>query len=204
MKDDITLNELIALRDTMRQVQQRYAGGVVTVGDFTYGVPTVYYRELGFELKIGKFCSMSEFINIFLGGEHRTNWVSTYPFHMFTSKYAGTDCYPSKGGVTIGNDVWIASTVTILSGVKIGNGASIGANTVVAKDVPDYAIVCGNPARIIKYRFDEDTIKRLLEIAWWDWDLKFISEAIPIILSNNIEELFNYYDTVVAKESSIE
>ena len=197
MSDTHVVKELEELRERMRLVQQRYATHGVTVGDFTYGVPTIYYKELGSKLSIGKFGSMSEFITIFLAGEHRTNWVSTYPFHAFITKYLGVDSHQSKGDVTIGNDVWIASSVTILSGVTIGDGVCIGANSVIAKDIPDYAIVAGNPARIIRYRFDPDTIEKLLEIAWWNWDLGYISEAIPIILSEDMPKLFDYYERAV-------
>ncbi|MGL4106592.1 CatB-related O-acetyltransferase [Clostridium sp. LP20] len=197
MADMNVIKELEELRERMKLVHQGYATDGVKVGDFTYGVPTIYYKEQGSRLSIGKFCAISEFVNIFLGGEHRTNWVSTYPFHAFITKYLGVDSYPSKGDVTIGNDVWIASSVTILSGVTIGDGVCIGANSVVAKDIPDYAIVAGNPARIIRYRFNPDIIEKLLKTTWWNWELEYISEAIPIILSEDITKLFDYYERVV-------
>lgn len=94
--------------------------------------------------------------------------------------------HPStKGDVDIGNDVWIAKEAVILSGVKIGDGAVIGAGAVAAKDVPPYAIVVGNPARIVRKRFDEETIQRLLQIKWWDWDDTQIERFLPMILSQD-------------------
>jgi acetyltransferase-like isoleucine patch superfamily enzyme len=104
---------------------------------------------------------------------HRVDWISTYPFPAFTDKFPeakGIEQFvTTKGDVTIGNDVWIGQHVTILSGVTIGDGAVIGAHSVVGKSIPPYAIAVGNPARVIRYRFDEKTIEMLLKIQWWNW-----------------------------------
>jgi carbonic anhydrase/acetyltransferase-like protein (isoleucine patch superfamily) len=105
----------------------------------------------------------------------------------------------SKGDVIIGNDVWIGIGVLILSGVKIGDGAIIGANTVVRSKVPPYAIVIGNPGKIVGYRFSEEKIKLLLEMRWWDWDKKCIEDAIPYLINNNIESLYDFYKRKITK-----
>lgn len=93
----------------------------------------------------------------------------------------------SNGDVIIGNDVWIGSEATIISGVRVGDGAVIGARAVVTGDVPPYAIAAGNPARIVKMRFEEKTIDRLLQIRWWEWEDKRIEKALPLLLSTDIE-----------------
>ena len=98
----------------------------------------------------------------------------------------------SKGDVVIGNDVWIGRGVVILSGVRVGNGAVIGAGAVVTKDVPPYAIVAGNPARIIRYRFSPEQIEELEQIAWWSWPDKEIERAIPLLLSSDIEAFLKF------------
>jgi acetyltransferase-like isoleucine patch superfamily enzyme len=110
------------------------------------------------KLTIGSFTSIAPDVRIFLGDEHRTDLVSTYPFGKPTT----------KGNVTIGNDVWIGYGATIMSGVIIGDGAVIAARSHVVKSVHPYEVVGGNPARHIKFRFDEETIALLLELKWWD------------------------------------
>jgi len=130
------------------------------IGDYTYGLPQIFKLEETSQFEIGKFCSIANDVKIFLDGEHETNNISTYPFGYFkgftVSKKYKTK---SKGKVIIGNDVWIGYGVTILSGVNIGNGAVIGARSLIVKDVPPYSIVGGVPAKIIKKRFDDKTIK---------------------------------------------
>ena len=130
-------------------------------------------------------------VKIFLGGNHRTDWVSTYPFSEFDNIFENASSFKghpaTKGDIIIGNDVWIGFGVTILSGVTIGDGAVIAANSSVARNVNPYEIVAGNPARHIKKRFDEATIEALLQINWWNWDEKKIIQSLPLICSNNIE-----------------
>lgn len=156
----------------------------IEIGDYTYGTPKVYPWSGGAKLKIGKFCSISNNVTIFTGGGHRYDWVSTYPFNVLWKEASHIKGNPvSRGPVIIGNDVWIGYGATILDGVKIGDGAVIGTNALVTKDVPPYAIVGGNPAKIIKYRFDEKKIGELLEMKWWDWDERDIRENIGNLLS---------------------
>jgi acetyltransferase-like isoleucine patch superfamily enzyme len=162
-------------------------GDRYTIGDYTYGKPRVVSWGEGTSLRIGKYCSISTHVIIFLGSEHRTDWVSTYPFPYLWKEASSIKGHPfSKGDVIIGNDVYIGYHVTILSGVAIGDGAAIGAGSVVTKDVPPYAIVAGNPARIVRYRFDEETIQKLLQVKWWDWPDEKVKENIHLICSDSI------------------
>jgi Acetyltransferase (isoleucine patch superfamily) len=165
----------------------------IHIGENTYGIPKVHFGiDEGTELFIGKFCSIGKGCHIYLGGNHRLDWITTYPFYRFYSDYVQIDfTKASKGNVVIENDVWIGANVTILSGVKIGNGAVIGACSVVTKDIPAYAVAVGNPARIIRFRFGKEEIKKLEEIEWWNWDWKEIYKEIPKLLSNDLKGLFN-------------
>jgi virginiamycin A acetyltransferase len=165
------------------------------IGDYTYGLPRIIKSECTDDtLIIGKFCSLADEITIMIGGNHHTEFVTTYPFNPlfpeFSREYPWTT---SKGNVVIGNDVWIGREAFLLSGVTIGDGAVVGARSVVTKDVPPYAIVAGNPAKIIRYRFSEEIIESLLEIAWWNWPFNKIMEAMPLLYSNEIEKFIDTY-----------
>lgn len=162
------------------------------IGEYTFGCPEVLeWGDKNAGLSIGSFCSIARDVKILLGGEHRYDWISTYSFPDFLDGINDikNDHRVSKGGVTIGNDVWIGYGATILSGVTIGNGAVIGAKAVVAKNVPDYSIVVGNPARVIKQRFDDKTITQLNQIAWWNWSLEKIKKNAHVIMSDNLNDL---------------
>jgi len=139
----------------------------VTVGRFTYGNPQLMLWGECERIEIGSFCSIAQNVTIFGGGEHNMDWVTTYPLRIaFGHLIAWQDGHPrTKGKTKIGNDVWIGYGATILSGVVIGDGAVIGAGAVVVNDVPAYAIAVGNPAGVIRCRFDEATITKLLQIA---------------------------------------
>ena len=159
------------------------------VGDWTYGFPTVYDWNEGTRLVIGKFCSISRDVKIYLGGNHRIDWVSTFPFSEFFDEAKGIKGHPSsRGDVIIENDVWIGGGATILSGVTLGNGCVVGADCVVRKSVPPYAVVVGNPARIARYRFDEKTIESLLKTKWWDWPVEKIKEELPRMMTDDIQK----------------
>ena len=125
-------------------------------------------------------------------GDHKLDAISTYPFPIFNNGWESlydVNQLPIKGDIVVKNDVWFGYNSMVRNGVTIGNGAIIGANSFVVKDVPDYAIVAGNPAKIVKMRFDEKNIARLLEIAWWDWDIEKINAKLPVICSLDIEAL---------------
>lgn len=163
------------------------------IGDYTYGVPEVSALWQGARLKIGRFCCLAGGIKIILGDNHRLDWVTTYNFPIFPDEWpesAGIrDYWRTKGDVVIGNDVWIGQDVTLLSGVTIGDGAVIGACSVVAKDVEPYAIVVGNPVRLVRKRFSDEIIVKLLELRWWDWPVEKIRRNVSLLCSNNIEAL---------------
>ena len=141
----------------------------ISLGYGSYGTPNVIEYGTGSKLVIGKYCSIAPNVTILLGGEHDYRRVTTYPFDMFDNIANQSPPYSlTKGDVVIGNDVWIGINVTILSGVTIGDGAVIGACALVNKDVKPYTIVGGVPAKLIKYRFDKEKIRVLLEFKWWD------------------------------------
>lgn len=147
-----------------------------------------------YHIYVGKYNSIGRDCNFFLHANHRTDWITTSSqlwgpvsddiaqMHM---KMGHPTC---KGDITIENDVWIGAKATIMSGVKIHNGAVIGSNSVVTKDVPPYAIVAGNPAQIIKFRFDVDQIQALQEIRWWNWDEEKIKKEAMELWSTNIDD----------------
>ena len=168
------------------------ASYVRSIGEFSYGAPTVMEWGEGARLSVGKFCSIAEKVVIFLGGNHKTEWVSTYPFSALGEVWNEAKeikGHPAtKGDVVVGHDVWIGYGVTILSGVSIGHGAVIGAGAVVSKDVAPYSIVAGNPARVVKKRFGESEIEALLKICWWDWDVLKIKEFLPLLCSEGVEK----------------
>ena len=181
--------------------QKKYVSDNIHVGDFTYGTPKINNSKMSDNVIIGKFCSIAKNVCIFTGEEHRYEWGSTYPFNEIVTEYSHIEGgSTTKGEVRIGNDVWMGNGCTILSGVTIGDGAAIGANALVDKDVPPYAIVAGNPAHIIKYRFDEKTIEKFMEMKWWNWKYEDICNAISLLQSNQIDKLFEYYEQIVSKK----
>ena len=151
-----------------------------SAGAYTYGEPTVVFEQQGAVCRVGKYCSIAGGVTIFLGGEHRTDTVSSYPFYERDGIQSAPNAY-AKGDVVIGSDVWIGQDVTILSGVTIGDGAVIGACALVAADVEPYAIVAGNPARLLRFRFSRDAIEQLLEVRWWDWERERIERLAQFL-----------------------
>lgn len=166
-------------------------GKCFEIGEFTYGEPVVMQWDDSTRLHIGKYCSIASGVTILLGGNHRTDWVTTYPFNVLSAAFPrahGIVGHPAtKGDIVIGNDVWIGHGATILSGVHIGDGAVVGAHAVVATDVEPYTIVVGNPAKTVRKRFDEDTICALLNIQWWNWSPEKINQEVDYLCSENIQ-----------------
>ncbi|PXA99267.1 type B chloramphenicol O-acetyltransferase [Nostoc sp. 3335mG] len=154
-------------------------------------------------LVIGSFCSIGSGAAFIMAGNqgHRTEWVSTFPFFWMPDvpAFAGArDGFRPAGDTLIGNDVWIGSEAIIMPGVRIGDGAVIGTRALVTKDVEPYAIVGGNPASVIRKRFDDSEIARLLELRWWDWSDDDLADAMPILTSGDIDALHRHWRSVIA------
>ncbi|MDR1434771.1 CatB-related O-acetyltransferase [Candidatus Endomicrobiellum devescovinae] len=179
----------------------------ISIGDFTYYDDFVdptrfeqnnviyHYPDLNNDkLIIGKFCSIANGVKfLFNAGNHSSSSLANFPFAIFEDLFnLGLDvttAWNNKGDIVIGNDVWIGYDALIMSGVHIGDGAIIGSRAVVTRDVKPYEVVGGIPAKVIKKRFNEDIIKELLNIRWWDADILKIKKAIPEIVSGNIKNL---------------
>ncbi|HRR48546.1 MAG TPA: CatB-related O-acetyltransferase [Bacteroidales bacterium] len=160
-------------------------------GEYTYGKIGIF-GESEHNIYTGKFCSIATNVVAFMGVDHRTDVISTYPLNI---KWGRKDIksHPiSKGDIRIGNDVWIGKNSILFHGVSIGDGAVIGACSVVRRDVPPYCIFIGNPAQFIKKRFNDEKIEILLELKWWDWKQNIIQEAIDILMSDNIDKLVKF------------
>ena len=167
--------------------------GQFTIGPYTYGRPKVRFPESGARLVIGRYGSIADGVEILLGGNHRLDWATTYPFPALPRLWpqaagmAGHDT--TRGDVVIGHDVWLGSQCMVMSGVTIGHGAVVAARAVVTRDVPPYAIAAGNPARVVRLRFDETRIAALLETAWWNRPRAEIEHLIPLLLSERVDDL---------------
>ena len=185
---------------TITNVKPAIKNKNIIVGDFTYFADTDFekhvthhYDFIGDKLIIGKFCQIAAGVNFVMNGaNHQMNAVTTFPFYIFEGwkqKVPPLNKMSLKGDTIIGNDVWIGQNVTILPGVHIGDGAIIGLNSVVGSDVAPYTIVAGNPAKVIRKRFDNQLIKLLLKLKWWDKSVKEINDLIPILTDNNLTEV---------------
>jgi len=168
-----------------------------TIGKNTYGHQHIKLRHWGepTKLVVGNFCSIAFDVTIYLGGNHRMDWVTTFPFPnnpvLENNNIERSTTVGTKGDVVIGNDVWIGDNVTIMSGITIGDGACIACNSHIVKDVEPYSLVGGNPAKLIKYRFTEEQIKKLLEIKWWFWEDEKINKYVPLLLNENIDQFIS-------------
>ncbi len=159
------------------------------MGVGSYGDPSVVrYEGDARVVRIGNFCSIAEGVVFIPGGNHRTDWVTTWPARaVLDLPGAYEDGHPaSRGDIAVGNDVWIARGATVMSGVSIGDGAVVGGMSVVTRDVPPYAVVAGNPAEVRRYRFEPDVIEALLSIAWWNWPMEDIAERVDDLCSPDI------------------
>ncbi len=156
-------------------------------------MPKVHDDDEGTTLRIGAYCSISSEVQIFLGKNHRVDWVSSYPFPAFFVEAKHIPKFGvSRGDVTIGSDVWLCANCMILSGVTVGHGAVIGAGAVVTRDVQPYSVVAGNPAKHVRWRFDEKMRQELLTTAWWDWPEAELRGIVEILCSDRIPELLDY------------
>ncbi|WP_449429964.1 CatB-related O-acetyltransferase [Pseudomonas putida] len=188
------LRMLSKLHRATQRLQAAYPGYRFGVG--TYGMPAVHDWAEGSTLKVGAFTSIAEGVEIFLGGHHRSDWISCYPFPAkIEEARAITDFGGTNGDVIIGNDCWICSKAMILSGVTIGDGAVVAAGSVVVKDVPPYAVVGGNPARLIRYRFAEEDRQLLQQSAWWAWPEQEIRQISPLLCSADLSAFRAYLAT---------
>ena len=172
----------------------------IVVGDFTYFADTDFekhvthhYDFIGDKLIIGKFCQIGAGVEFVMNGaNHQMNAVSTYPFYIFGSwnqSAPSKEDLPFKGDTVVGNDVWIGQNSTILPGVHIGDGAIIGLNSVVTRDVPPYTIVAGNPAKAVRKRFDDELIDLLLKLKWWDKSVEEINVLIPLLSCSDLAKV---------------
>ena len=181
--------ELYKIKHDCHGLVRRFLNENVEIGDFTYAydVRIINWNE-GSKVHIGKFCSIADGVKILTGGEHHTEWCTTYPLNV---KLMGLCDNPeihakTKGDVWIGNDVWIGMDAKILSGVRIGDGAVIGAGAVVTKNVRPYEVVGGVPARKLYDRFSVGRTAKMLNLAWWDWPVEKIAEALPLLISEDV------------------
>ncbi len=144
------------------------------------------------KLVIGKFCAIAAETKFIMTGDHKLDGFSTFPFPIFQKGWESVydiANLPVKGDIVVGNDVWFGYDSFIKGGVTIGNGTIIAAKSVVVKDVPAYSIVAGNPAKVVKMRFDDSTIERLQNISWWDWPIKKINKHLSLISDLDIDKL---------------
>ena len=174
----------------------------IIVGEFSYyagenfeAQVTHHYDFNGDKLVIGKFCQIAEGVEFVMNGaNHKMNCVSTFPFYIFegwqeSAKAPELSEMPLKGDTIIGNDVWIGQNATILPGVHIGDGAIIGLNSTVASDIPPYSIAVGNPARVVKKRFDDELIFLMLKLKWWNKSIEEIKILIPMLMSSDLGQV---------------
>ncbi len=183
--------ELPRIYRAEERFRKRYPTYEIGVG--TYGMPIVHDWSEGSTLKIGKYCSIANNVQILLGGQHRIDWVSCFPFPAYLPEAAHIqDFGGTRGDVAIGSDVWLCTDCIILSGVTVGHGAVVACGAVVTRDVAPYSVVAGNPAKHIRWRFDEPIRRALLEAAWWDWPELEIRESVEMLCSNDLEGFINY------------
>lgn len=177
----------------------------IIVGDYTYyddpagperfeSNVLYHFDFIGDKLIIGKFCAIAKDVKFIMNGaNHQVSGFSTYPFYIFGNGWEkvmpNPADLPHKGDTCIGNDVWIGYNATIMPGVKIGHGAIVASQSVVTRDVPPYAVVGGNPATVIKLRFEQNVIDKLVAIAWWDWPIEKITQHLHAIAGADLTQL---------------
>ncbi|KDN88188.1 CatB-related O-acetyltransferase [Kitasatospora cheerisanensis] len=177
---------------------------LIEVGEFTYYDdpvdPTAFesrnvlYHYGPEKLVIGRFCALAEGVRFLMNGaNHRMDGPSTFPFPIMGGSWADhfdlITGLPGRGDTVVGNDVWLGHGVTVMAGVRIGHGAIVAAGSVVVQDVPDYGVVGGNPARLLRRRHSDADIDRLLALAWWDWPLPHLTAHLRTVMSGTVDDL---------------
>ena len=186
--------------DTVTYIKPTITRPNIIVGEYSYyggrdfqSCVTHHYEFIGDRLIIGKFCQIGAGVEFVMNGaNHKMNALTTYPFYIFPGWNMDApplDDLPLKGDTVVGNDVWIGQNVTILPGVHIGDGAIIGLNSTVTRDIPPYVIAAGNPARIIRKRFDDELTELLLRLRWWDRTIEEINALIPLLTCGDVEKV---------------
>lgn len=181
----------------------KLSGHAVKVGAFSYGFEDTGILSWGedIEIRIGRFCSVASGLKIYCGGNHRIDWMTTFPFGHMHSKYFNSSPVigtpTTNGNIIIGNDVWIGRDVTIMSGITIGDGAVIASNSHIIKNVEPYSVVGGNPAKLIKYRFSEEIISKLLTLQWWNRSVPEIEKLIPYLCFQESMELEDNLNSII-------
>ncbi|WP_417533387.1 type B chloramphenicol O-acetyltransferase [Marinobacterium stanieri] len=155
------------------------------------------------KLIIGSFCSIGTGVSFVMAGNqgHRHDWITSFPFFFMDEEPAfanAINAYQPAGDTVIGNDVWIGAEAMIMPGIKVGDGAVIGSRALVTKNVEPYTIVGGNPAKVIKQRFSDDEVEKLLEMKWWDWSQEQLKGAMPLLCSGDIAALYTYWKGLAA------
>jgi virginiamycin A acetyltransferase len=178
----------------------------ILIGDYTYyddpagpehfeqKCVLYHFPFIGDKLIIGKFCALARGVRFIMNGaNHKLSGFSTYPFNIFGQGWEGIAPQPGelpyKGDTVVGNDVWLGYEALIMPGVRIGDGAIVAARAVVTAEVPPYAIVGGNPAKVIKHRFPAEVVAELLALRWWDWPVAKITRNLPAIVGADLETL---------------
>lgn len=199
-----------------RLLSEQVTNPNIRVGRYSYY--SGYYHGHGFDdcaryllpdrddvdrLVIGSFCSIGTGASFIMAGNqgHRHDWASTFPFFYMQEEHAfggAIDAFQPAGDTVVGSDVWIGAEAMVMPGIRIGHGAVIASRAVVTRDVAPYTIVAGNPARPIRTRFQDDQIAMLLQMAWWDWPLERIEQAMPLLCASDIEALYRLWQAEAA------
>ena len=198
--------------DSVTYIKPTITKANIIVGEFTYYAGQDFERQVthhydfnGDKLIIGKFCQIATGVEFVMNGaNHQMNCASTFPFYIFEGwkdfeAPPKLSDLPLKGDTVIGNDVWIGQNAVILPGVHIGDGAIIGLNSVVAGNVEPYTIFAGNPARVIRKRFDDELIDLLLKLKWWDKTIDEIQSLIPLLTCSDLERVKSELRELIAE-----